>query len=143
MRSNIFRGAIALVALALASTSISAENPRTYKCKVKAFGSPAEQSWIPEQAVFVIDLSKKEAKMALSFDGQVAEEPKPVSSAGGFGRDVVQLSWSFRNVGTDGTREISMDYSVRLNTKRNTATFRAWPRGYDNDITGKAKCSVQ
>ncbi len=79
--------------------------------------------------------------MALAFGDETLEKPRRVKSVSGFGSNIITLKWAFRNVETSGSYEVTMEYTARLNLKRKSATIRAWPRGFDDNISGKAKCS--
>jgi len=131
-----------LAACVQASTGIAAEKPRVFTCDVSSYGKAAQRSWIPAKALFEVYSGKKEVKMALAFGGEKLNEPRIVESVSGFGSNIITLKWTFRNAETSGSYEVTMEYTARLNMKRKSATIRAWPRGFDDNISGKAKCSV-
>lgn len=115
---------------------------KTYLCNFAAFGTKAEQSWIPTKALFLVDMQARTAETAMTFKDEIKQDPWPVS-VGGVGTKKIVFSWLFKDLETRGaSSDLSLNYTVRLNTVKNTVTIRAWPRGYDNDMRGKGNCKL-
>lgn len=139
---KIKRFAATLAALITFSPAAAFAEVRGYHCEFIAFGSKAEQSWIPTKALFLVDMNAKTAKAALAFVGEIKQDPWPVTVKG-VGSKKMEFSWWFKDAGVKGNgSDLSLDYTVRLNTKNNSVTVRAWPRGYDNDMRGKGTCAL-
>ncbi len=126
---------------ALLLSAVCASNAATaltYNCKIKEFGN---MGWIPSFVMFEVEEGENTVRTLdpitkYSLGGAV--EAKIIVDTD----KRLTFKWRTDSLPSDTNQSVTLDYKATYLRSKNLLLLRAFPRGFNNDFSGRGPCTL-